>query len=144
MRLVVDASLALAWVLPDEHSDYANATLRHVLADGALVPGIWPAEMANGLLMAVRRKRLTQASLPAALALLERLRVEVEGRVERGDIRRLFDLGHATGLTAYDASYLDLALCSGYPLGTLDGNIRRAADSVGAAIFDGQPREPAA
>jgi predicted nucleic acid-binding protein len=49
MALVVDASIALAWGLPDESSAYADAVLAVVERDGLRVPDLWPREIANGL-----------------------------------------------------------------------------------------------
>jgi hypothetical protein len=49
MALVVDASIALAWALPDESSTYADAVLAVVERDGVRVPSLWAREVANGL-----------------------------------------------------------------------------------------------
>ena len=61
MALVVDASIALAWGLPDESSAYADAVLAVVERDGLRVPDLWPREIANGLAVAYRRRRITIA-----------------------------------------------------------------------------------
>jgi predicted nucleic acid-binding protein len=61
MALVVDASIALAWGLPDESSAYADAVLTTVERDGLRVPDLWPREIANGLAVAYRRRRITWA-----------------------------------------------------------------------------------
>ena len=55
MALVVDASIALAWGLPDETSAYADAVLAVVEREELSVPGLWPREIANGLSVAYRR-----------------------------------------------------------------------------------------
>ena len=55
-RVVVDASLAGAWLLPDEQSDAAAEILRQIL-DGRrelAVPDLWPYEMMNLLVSAGR------------------------------------------------------------------------------------------
>ncbi|MCY2960343.1 MAG: type II toxin-antitoxin system VapC family toxin [Planctomycetota bacterium] len=138
MKLVVDASVALSWVLPDENAQYPNAALEQVIAEGAAVPSIWPAEIANGLLMAVRRKRIEVDRVPRALLLFESLRIEVDSRGARESVRHVFDAGWASGLTAYDASYLDLCLRSGLVLATQDDALARAAKRAGAAVFQGK------
>lgn len=46
--LVVDASVALAWALPDEISAYADAALAVVEKSVLRVPELWPREVANG------------------------------------------------------------------------------------------------
>ena len=52
MPLVVDASIALAWALPDESNSYADAALAVVEQDGLRVPELWAREVANGLIVA--------------------------------------------------------------------------------------------
>jgi hypothetical protein len=53
----VDASLALAWALPDESSAYADKVLAVVEAEGLRVPELWAREVANGLAVAYLRKQ---------------------------------------------------------------------------------------
>src|SRR5215831_8385113 len=78
MTLVVDASIALAWALPDESSAYADTVLAVVEREGLRVPELWPREVANGLAVAYIRKRITPADENAFLAALSHLRIEVE------------------------------------------------------------------
>src|SRR5271165_1318389 len=78
MPLVVDASVALAWALPDESSAYADAVLAVVEREGLRVPELWAREIANGLAVAYQRKRITSADEGAFLAALPRLSIEVE------------------------------------------------------------------
>ena len=47
MALVVDASVALAWALPDESSAYADAVLVAVEREGLRVPDLWAREIAK-------------------------------------------------------------------------------------------------
>lgn len=61
MALVVDASTALAWGLPDESSVYADAVLAAVEREGMRVPELWAREVANGLAAAYLRRRITSA-----------------------------------------------------------------------------------
>jgi predicted nucleic acid-binding protein len=77
MPLVVDASVALAWALPDESSAYADAVLGIVERDGLRVPELWAREVANGLAVAYLRKRITSADEQAFLAALSHLKIEV-------------------------------------------------------------------
>jgi predicted nucleic acid-binding protein len=111
--------------------------LEHVVREGLLVPPIWPAEVANGLLNARRRGRLAPDELPAALALFEGLPVMVAPPASLASIRQLVDTGAAAELTAYDAAYLDLALREAAPLATQDEALRRAATKVGVELFAG-------
>ncbi|CAN5812133.1 type II toxin-antitoxin system VapC family toxin [soil metagenome] len=128
---VVDASITLAWCFTDESSRYADEVLGH-LGDGeAMAPAIWPLEVANGLLTAVRRGRLDAAMLPRLSELLGALPVHVEAVLLSDALGRVLDAARTLELTAYDAAYLDLAARRGVPFATLDERLQsacRAAD----------------
>ncbi len=136
MPLIVDASVALAWALPDESSAYADAVLAVVERDGLRVPELWGREVANGLAVAYLRKRITSADESAFLAALSHLRIEVE---EAASALTVVRDGTAAamryGLTAYDAAYLDLAWREKLTLATLDTAMRKAAEQSGITIF---------
>ena len=136
MPLVVDASIALAWALPDESSAYADAALAAVERDGLRVPDLWAREVANGLTVAYMRKRITPADEHAFLAGLSRLNIDVE---EADSALRVIRDGTAAairyGLTAYDAAYVDLAFRERLTLATLDAPMRKAAQQSGVMIF---------
>lgn len=132
--LVLDASLALSWALPDEASVYGDAVLAQVAASGALVPGLWPHEMANGLVMAQKRGRYTTAQRMVFVEELLRLPIEVETPGVRDILDGQAALAERYGLTAYDAAYLDLALRRGIPLATQDKAMKAAAGKAGAKL----------
>ncbi len=128
---VVDASITLAWCFTDESSRYADEVLGHLEDDEAVAPAIWPLEVANGLLTAVRRGRLDAAELPRLSELLGALPVHVEAVLLSDALGRVLDAARSLRLTAYDAAYLDLAARRGVPLATLDERLQsacRAAD----------------
>jgi predicted nucleic acid-binding protein len=78
MPVAVDASVALAWALPDESSAYADAVLAVVERDGSRVPELWPREIANGLATAYLRRRITPGDEQASITALSHLSIEVE------------------------------------------------------------------
>ena len=136
MPLVVDASIALSWALPDESSVYAEAVLAVAERDGVRVHDLWAREVANGLAIAYRRKRLTSDDERAFLAALSRLNIGVERAPSA--INAIHDGAAAAmryGLTAYDAAYVDLAAREGLRLATLDAAMRKAAQESQVAIF---------
>ena len=61
---VVDASVALAWVMPDEQGELEAEVLRahQERRIGLLAPSVWEYEVANALRSAVRRGRVAQDS----------------------------------------------------------------------------------
>lgn len=74
MSLVLDASLTVAWYFEGEGTAATDAVLDQVSIGGAMALGVWPLEVANALLMAVRRKRIDGVYRDAALAELAQCR----------------------------------------------------------------------
>lgn len=131
---VLDASQTLAWALPDEATSQGDALLHKMTAHGAFVPALWPSEVANGLLMAQRRGRLSAAQKTAFVEELLKLPIKVETAPVRAALEGHSALAEQYGLTAYDAAYLDLALRKGLPLVTHDKLLRAAAKKAGVTI----------
>jgi len=99
-----------------------------------VTPANWPLEVANVLLMAERRKRISVAQVTA---LLRRIR-ELPISVETVDPDRAFDqvlaVARQQQLTEYDAAYVELALRGALPLATLDDKLRQAARLAGITL----------
>jgi predicted nucleic acid-binding protein len=95
----------------------------------------WRAEVGNGLLMALRRGRLGPDALPQVLAELALLPVVVDDAGARDAWAEPLALALATGLTLYDALYLELAKHRGAPLATFDAALRHAALATGVAVL---------
>jgi predicted nucleic acid-binding protein len=122
--IVIDASVTLAWLFEDERSALALRALT-ALEDGeAFVPAIWPVEVQNVLLVAERRGRLT-AEAGELLNGIRALPIHIEAPV--GIDATVYDLAKKYELTAYDATYLELAVRHGCKLATLDKALSRAA-----------------
>jgi predicted nucleic acid-binding protein len=135
MPLVVDASIALAWALPDESSAYADAVLAAVEREGLRVPVLRAREVANGLAITYLRKRITPADEKAFLAALSHLSIEVEDVFPLTVIRNGTAAAMRYGLTAYDGAYVDLASRERLVLGTLDAAMRKAAEQWQAVLI---------
>lgn len=134
--LVLDASVPLGWALPDEgRSEPARAVLASLSAGAALVPSHWRAEVGNGLLMALRRGRLDPDSLPEILARLSTLPVAVDDTGADDAWADPLARALATGLTLYDALYLELARRHRLPIATFDAALRRAAFTTGTPVL---------
>jgi len=130
---VLDASVALAWVLDSPIAAYA-LEVRHALASGkrGLVPALWHLEIANALASAERRRDLVGADVDDALATIEATAARAVD-TEMSFISAGEALANARSfqLTAYDAVYLELARREGLPLATLDKGLRAAAVKAG-------------
>ena len=134
-RLVLDCSVAVAWCFEDEASPALDALLDRVQADGAIVPPLWTLEVANVLLGAARRLRLTRETMHERLTLLDMLPVETDGQ-GNGPVWRstVLALADTETLTMYDATYLELAIRRGLVLATSDKALRRAATRRGVTV----------
>lgn len=128
--IVVDCSVSAAWLLGED--DAAERLIAANAEGGIHVPALWHLELANVLLVALKRKRLTAAEAREAERLAMVLPVVTDPA--QPTLSTLFALGREYGLTAYDAAYLELALRLGLPLATLDAALARAARKAGAAI----------
>jgi predicted nucleic acid-binding protein len=129
---VVDASVALKWTIPEEHSDAARRLLgsEHEL----VAPPLIALEIANVLLKRARRRELTMSRAATVLDRLEGWLRIVE--VEEG-WSAVFRLAARHHITAYDASYLALTLRLGARLVTADNRLVNALapELPGVAIF---------
>ena len=134
MTFVLDASVTLGWYLPDERNDYANRILRRLAEEAAIVSGIWHIEVANGLLVAERRGRISAPDIPRIHSLLSVLPIAPVGPALDSALGPVLVVARTYGLSAYDASYLELALREGHPLATLDRNLRAAARKSEVAL----------
>jgi predicted nucleic acid-binding protein len=137
MRFVLDASVALAWVV-DRHPDpYAAAVRQRANAgDRAVVPAFWQLEISNVLAVIHRRGLLGAKEIEEGLKYYESFLVRYTDIVAaipsmRELLRKALDLG----LTSYDAMYIDLALNENLPLATLDKGLRAAAVKAGLALL---------
>jgi predicted nucleic acid-binding protein len=133
MVTVVDASVAMAWCFDDESTDQADAILELGAAGGMAVPAVWPLEVANVVLGARRRGRLSEAQASRFLGLLAQLPIEVE--LPTAGIADLVALGMLHGLSSYDAAYLALAETRGATLATLDHSLAAAARAAGVTVL---------
>jgi predicted nucleic acid-binding protein len=137
--LVLDASVAMAWGLPDESSEFAQQVLLEVQASGARVPSLWVTELLNGALMAERRKRFTMAEAEQFLHILatlhQRRKITVVEFRPTATFVNVAPLARKHGLTAYDATYLYLAASAALPLATTDKALKAAAKQMGVKLW---------
>jgi predicted nucleic acid-binding protein len=133
---VLDNSIVMAWSFEDETDEYAEAVLDRLAIARAVVPALWPLEVANALLMGERRKRSTEAETIKWTGILKSLPIVIDGETNAHAWSDTLSLARGHNLTAYDAAYLELAIRRGLPLATIDGKLKFAAETVGVALFD--------
>jgi predicted nucleic acid-binding protein len=135
MRFVLDASIGLAWFVDNPMDPYAGQVERTLRAGAvAIVPQLWPLEMANGFLTVLRRAALSREAFEGALRDVERLLISsIRLDPSTSGPRFAIEIGQQFQLTAYDAVYLELARREELPLATLDKGLRAAAAKAGVA-----------
>ena len=78
-KAVVDASIALRWVLRDEKEAHVDALLEQWVASltEMLAPPLFPAEITNALYLSIRRNRLTLDEAQLALNTIMQLGIRI-------------------------------------------------------------------
>jgi predicted nucleic acid-binding protein len=132
--LVIDSSAALSWCFEDEASPRSDALFEQVRDQGAVVPGLWHLEVANVLLQAEKRGRITAADVTVRLELIAELPIVTDNETTARAWREILALARAEGLTTYDATYLELAIRRGLPLVSRDEALITAAKRSGVAV----------
>ncbi len=133
VAFVPDASVAATWVLPDEAATAAERALDRLGQEAAIVPAMFWDELRNLLLTAERRGRIDEGYADASMARLRRLPIRCPGEP---DDREVLALARSHRLTAYDASYLALAIREGCELASLDQQLNEAAAAEGVPRFE--------
>ncbi len=117
---IVDTSAVAAILFGEPEAE----AIAERLTDARLAaPSLLDYELANVCLTKIRRQPAQREALRAALRLAQRLKVEIVAV----DQAATLDLAEATGLTAYDASYLWLARSLRGELVTLDRKLAAAS-----------------
>jgi predicted nucleic acid-binding protein len=141
MSFVLDASVALLWLVPQTNPqgvDYAEATLKALQATQAIVPSLCALEIANVIAKVESKGLVTQADSQRFITLFARLNIVTDQATAARALGDTLQLARRYKLSAYDAAYLELALRTGLPLATLDADLAKAASATGVAIW-GRP-----
>jgi predicted nucleic acid-binding protein len=134
----MDASVALLWLAPATNpagGDYAANTLAALKQSKAVVPSLFALEIANVISKIESKCIVTEADSQRYIALLERLNIITDQATAAHALSETLNLARRYKLSAYDASYLELALRAGLPLATLDTDLAKAATTAGVSIF---------
>ena len=134
---VLDCSIALSWAFDDESSELADAVMQRLRDGKALVPGIWRLEISNGLAIGERRGRLSSEKIGGFLKRLSFMSIVIDPNTSDRAFGSVLELSRRERLTAYDATYLDLALRNRIGLATADRALAAAAARNGVAIVTG-------
>lgn len=133
-RFVLDASVAVSWFFEDEAGAYTDAVMDSFADYAAVVPSLWPLEIANVLLVGQRRGRCSEADSIRFIELLKHLPITPDEETARRAFDHVYQIAREYGLTAYDAAYLELAMRLGLPLASIDRQLRQAATRAGIPL----------
>ena len=130
---MLDASIAVAWVVPSQATDYARRVRLRARREPYHVPAIFVAEVTNVLVTLERRRILSNRGAEAAAAVLSRLDPIVhEASLGVVELRKL---ANQHGISAYDALYLALALEQRIPVACGDRPLKTALSRAGAKLL---------
>ncbi|MBP7074464.1 MAG: type II toxin-antitoxin system VapC family toxin [Rhabdochlamydiaceae bacterium] len=124
---VLDCSITMTWCFEDESTAYTDSILENFKNITAIVPTIWPLEVANVLLLSKKRGRITEVQSASFIDALSALPITVDSSTSAKAMRSIFLIANKAELTIYDAAYLELAIREKIPLMTLDKKLAQAA-----------------
>jgi predicted nucleic acid-binding protein len=134
--------MAISWhvsrIDPSEAA-LAQQAIHAVMAGGALVPSLWLFEVANALLTAERRQISNRVAATHFFADLDALPFSTENQPSVNLRTEILRVARRHNLTAYDATYLELALRTNSQLATFDRKLADACRAVGGQVFGDTP-----
>jgi len=135
VKIIADTSVVLAWLFEEERTTKAIEVLRRIESDGILVPQLWWSELENGILTGERRGRKSIADSTAFLKLVRALQIQTDDTPRHRISDDILEIGRKHQLTAYDATYAELAVREGAILATFDAALRRCGPALGIRIL---------
>lgn len=137
MKFVLDASVALLWLVPESNPSgisYTSATLKALKDAQAVVPSLFTLEVANVIAKLESKGVVTEAESQYFITLLGRLDIVTDQSTSAHALGDTLNLARRYKLSAYDAAYLEQSLRTGLPLATLDAQLAKAATGAGAGV----------
>jgi len=138
VSFVLDTSVTMRWFFGDgkpQELAYADKVLDAMKDADVFVPVTWGLEVANVIARAETKGLVTEARSGAFIEMLEGVDIEVDAATFTHSLSDTLQLARRYKLSAYDASYLELALRLGIPLATLDEDLQKAAKKAGVKKF---------
>lgn len=135
--IVVDNSVVMRWLFKDgseNDQQYAQSVLLHIEVHKpqVIVPYIWVYEASFVVNYYSKKELVSYENGINHLDSLFNLCTVIRGEETPS---ALFDFSNANGLSAYDSSYVMLALQQSSPIATLDKEIIAASGKLGIEVF---------
>ena len=132
VAFVLDNSVIVGWFISSQASAYTRRCNRRARREAVHVPALWETEFANVMLALVKRKVIARHHAEQAFHHAARLPLTIDREpVSPGS---LFALGERYGVSAYDASYLELAQRLNVPLATRDARLQAAGKAAAVLL----------
>ena len=140
MNFVLDASVTMGWLLLDGKPAERAYALKVLDAmkqaeTSALVPVTWGLEVSNVISKAEMKGLVREAQSEAFLEMLEGVVISADSATFSKALSDTLQIARRYRLSAYDASYLELAMRERLPLATLDEDLQKAANKAGVKRF---------
>jgi predicted nucleic acid-binding protein len=135
LSIVLDASMAMAWLFEDEGTTATDEVLQRVVIEGGIVPSLWRLEIANAFQIAIRRGRCDEGYVDRSLEELTELAIVIDDKTDANAWGATKIIARKHGLSLYDAAYLELALRLQRPLASCDAALIRAAKATGLYVL---------
>lgn len=137
MKFVIDCSFSCALFLPDESSAFVSKFFESLTKkESIMVPSLWWYEIANVLVMAIRRDRISHAQVTEIIELFDEFEITTKEISSLSSVKNIYEIAQIYRLSAYDAAYLNLAIIEKATLATLDENLLKAAKKIGAEVYE--------
>ena len=135
MPFVLDSSMTLAWVFRDEATEATDRLLESLVEGRAFAPALWPVDVASAFLVAIRCGRMEASEWPWIRHVLETLPITVDPVSGPRVWDAVVEVATSHGISAYDATYLELAQRMRLPLATLAPTLAMAARAAGVDVL---------
>jgi predicted nucleic acid-binding protein len=132
MAFVLDASIALGWVVGRQASAYSRRIRLRARREPYHAPALWRLEVVNALRSLERRRAIAPEASAIAVGILERMQPVIHETAL--PLAELLRLARRHDLSAYDAAYLGLALELKMPLACGDGALKAALPRAGVKL----------
>ena len=123
----------MAWLGSGDNLNKSQITYAKRIAESfkhntsAIVPSLWIYEVSNVLTTLIRHKYINEIDAQAFIKILKTMPIEVIQESNMDSINSRLAIASQYNLSAYDASYLAIALANGYPIATFDKKLIKAA-----------------
>ncbi len=138
MSFVLDTSVTMCWFFGDgkpRELAYAREVLEAMKDMAARVPITWGLEVSNVIAKAEAKGWVTEARSEMFLEVLKGVDINPDMATFQQALSDTLQVARRYRLSAYNASYLELAMRTGLPLATLDEDLQKAAKKAGVKRF---------